>query len=167
MSILVLWRSSVPPEGLTGLFFAQIHLDNFPRPTNFLQSHPSSSSFPFSGSRWTSPSWTRVIVRVRAIDWVSSMSSRTQIFAHNNMRSRRKAEEGVIKSTPLPPTLSQIPTLCHQSYIIYLSTAHRNNFMFRISLIVTFFSVLKPYLSTKQIDFLEASNQLLFLIRHF
>ena len=163
----MLWRSSVPPEGLTGLFFAQIHLDNFPRPTNFLQSHPSSSSFPFSGFRWTSLSWTRVIVRVRAIDWVSSMSSRTQIFAHNNMRSRRKAEEGVIKSTPLPPTLSQIPTLCHQSYIIYLSTAHRNNFMFRISSYCYLFSVFKPYLPTNQIDFLEASDQLPFLIRHY
>ena len=135
LSILVLWRSSVPPEGLTDLFFAQIYLDNFPRPTNFLQSHPSSSSFPFSGSRWTSLSWTRVTVRVRAIDRVSSMSSKSQEFAHYSRRSRssRRKVLSRVLHPPSNPTSSQIPTLCHQSYIIHLSTAHRNNFMFRIS----------------------------------
>ena len=70
---------SVPPKGLTGLLFVQFKYiwTISPRPKKLSQRHPPSSlsSLSPSGSPWTSLSWTRVTVRVKATDGVAPRST--------------------------------------------------------------------------------------------
>ena len=135
---------SVPPKGLTGLLFVQFkYIWTISPPTKKLCHPPSSlSSLSPSGSPWTSLSWTRVTVRVKATDGVAPRSTRHSITTTTTTRSTRCwiATPVLWKEIwgrcyqDLPAPSSQIAITCHQSYIT-LPNADSGNTMFRTFLL--------------------------------
>ena len=140
MTIFWAWWCYVPISPTQGTDWLVICSNTFgqfpPRPKKLCHPPSSLSSLSPSGSPWTSLSWTRVTVRVKATDGVAPRSTTTT----TTTRSTR-----CLIATPvlwkeswgrcyqdLPS--SQIAITCHQSYIT-LPNADSGNTMFRTFLL--------------------------------